>query len=406
MGWNTKYNYLYEEFKLSSFEVFPFYFRIGTWDDDLIVIATIMLVISSTKTSAIETFETENALKFLEIGKINGANMDLINYLNSMIKDLSISNTSIDCINTVKRLIINGFEFQIILFFIKYKSSVYDTRISVEHILNEIQTEIEKNIDSENDNCSLSPYLYFLQTIKYRIIILQLRELELKSKWSVYLSTSFQLLYESVFDLSPSNGPFLEWYLSTSEIPYVISTFLKSLLLEPYGYLKYSTIENIRSYFLNVGKLNIIKSIRLSSNNQAEKILKSISFGKIFKLSNNNHTLNYIKCKILNYSEDQFKNAYENLIELNVVNVSRKFSTVKLSTLLKLFDLDAEIYSSADLLDIILKLSENKKIVVKIDQCDETLTFPLHDVNDTKSLDLMFSQVLPQALERDWSKMI
>lgn len=409
MSWSKRYNYLAEEFKVSNHDILQFYKNVATWSNDSILIATVLLVFDSIDSSY--NFKFPKANQFLSICKQNFDDQncnELFNILQNFINLLSSENANIDDfmiqINNSSMEEFKDFEFQCIIQFIQYKSEKNILKSSNDQVINKIQIKVKDELKNTN---GLTPYINFLQLIKYSILNFQLEYYKSKSSWSSYLLVSFQLLNEAIFNITTlENQLICQWYSSKTKILSVIPLFVKAFLLEPYGFFKQSILEAIKFYFSNKEKLNTQDSFLTLGNNLTTEILKQLATEKFFIFSINDNIYDYIKSIICDNDINIVRIISINLIELNIVFASHKFYTVKISTLNKLFNFNSNEFDSLTLIDIVLDLLKSKKLIVKINQYDEILTFPLLNENSSQSLDLMFSQTLPRVLERDWNNLI
>lgn len=414
MDWNIRYNRIYQALQQSAGrDVCSFYSQINDWTEDLIVITVIVLsseaLVSNTHSQNTQAYEF---LNFCEEEHEN-QEITIFKCLHSLLlalpqnTDRSIKSKALNEINeSVSRYkVFNDFEFQTLLFIIQ--SQLNDSTSSkpkADQLVAKLHARIEDCLKTDN---SLTPYTSFLQDLKYMILTIQLARFRSTDKWSAYLATSYQLINEGLLDLSPANAPLLPWYNSRSDIPSLIPLFTKSLLLEPYGYFKNSILQRLRFYFINQNKSKAMGK-QLDSNYPITKILRYLAFDKFFTLSPSSDAgllLLSIQSELA-IDDSQYQRIFNNLIDLNIIFASRKFSSVRISTLLALFQLDESEYTSSQLIDAVSNLSRDKKVVVRIDQCDEVLSFPLLQKRESKTLDSLFAHILPQVLERDWEKLM
>lgn len=413
MDWNNRYNRIYQALQQScGFNARSFYSQINGWTEDLIVITVIVL--SSDALLPNSHFKNIQASEFLRYCEGEHDNQeDIFKCLHNLIAalpqnaDPSIKAKALNQIHesVSKYNVFSDFEFQALLFIFQSQlGNNVSSKPKADQLVAKIHAKIEARLKRDN---VLTPYTSFLQNLKYLILSIQLARFRSTDKWSAYLTTSYQLINEGILDSSPANVPLLLWYNSNSDIFSLIPLFTKSLLLEPYGYSKNSILQRLRIYFLTRDKSEAMVK-QLDFNDSMTKVLRYLAFDKIFKLSKSSGaglSLFSIQSE-LSLDDSQYQRIFNNLIDLNIIFISRKFSTVKISTLLKLFQVQDTGYNSFQLIDAVSSLSRDKKVVVRIDQCDEILSFPLLQKGEFETIDSLFTHTLPQALERDWDKLI
>lgn len=284
----------------------------------------------------------------------------------------------------------NDVEFQAVLTL--FQADIHPDNVS--------KTSLEKNIENvftklneylEPDPTVSTMYVYFMQSLK----------LELFAKYyEKYpkdgLPLIFKVVNEVCYDLTPWNYGITK----ISDIDRIFSYFIKSLLLEPYGYYKDSVLQHIHRYYQNVNTSNVNRN---GFDSLGAMTAFEMALGKIWNLSSSEcHEL-----KKMFPDEDHLKIAFGNIVDMNIIFASRKFSTVRLSTLYSLFGLkDNEFTADYDLLESVERLSQEKKIVVKINEADGILTFPLVKKTKKELLDNLFSNTIPRALDKDWDTLI
>lgn len=414
MDWNIRYNRIYQALQQSAgSDVCSFYSQINDWTEDLIVITVILLsseaLLSNTHSQNTQAYEF---LDFCE-GERGNQQSTIFKCLHSLLLALpqnanpSIKSKALNEINeSVSRYkVFSDFELQALLFIIQ--SQLGDSSSSkpkADQFVAKLHVKIEDYLKTDD---SLTPYTSFLQDLKYMILTIQLARFRSTDKWSAYLTASYQLINEGLLDSSPANAPLLLWYNSKSDILSLIPLFTKSLLLEPYGYFKNSILQKLRLYFVNQNKFEAMGK-QLDPNCPITKILRYLAFDKFFTLSPSSGAgllLLSIQSELA-IDDSLYQRIFNNLIDLNIIFASRKFSSIRISTLLTLFQLHETEYTLSQLIDAVSNLSRDMKVVVRIDQCDEILSFPLLQKRESKTLDSLFAHILPQALERDWDKLM
>lgn len=280
-------------------------------------------------------------------------------------------------------------ELKLALFTLQYKSGYLPVNTSsrssseqwISYCQNILLTSSKLNIN----------YLDFIQTCKIEILLNKLKHLEESQKWSLYLTTSYTIIKEAVLDIDSTS--FLKsWYLDQDILSTIQPNFLKSLLLEPYGYLKQTILTSLKTY---------LKSSPTANNYDNWELLKIIPDKQFVKFTRGNIAI--VK-QLIDASD--FNTAIQNLIDLNIIVALKRFKTIRFSTFIKLCEFEDIVYKISDLIDSVTKLSLGKKINVEIDQADEILIVPSHERSTSDKLNDMFSNVLPNTLERDWDALL
>lgn len=410
MDWNISYNWLYHLLQKSAGSgVKSFYSEIDDWTDDLITISVIILCSESLDPkSSSSNGQAQEFLAFCGERRENqsGAFFSFLRYFISALSSDANDSQITKVLNQIEEIklqheIFNSLEFQIIIYLLKCKLNTNNfNKIKSDQLVAQLHAKIDGHLKADH---SMTPYISFLQQLKYSVYSVQLIRFQTLSKWSAYLTSSYQLINEGLLDLSSENSLLLQWYSQNSDFSSILPLFTKALLLEPYGYFKSSICYRLRLYFTDINKSQI-----LDSNCPISKILTHLAYGKFFTLSASSDTeqiFSHIQDQFCT-KDEEFHTIFNNLIDWNIIIASKKFSTVKLSTLYTLFSLQNSDTSGFNLIDAVSKLSREKKLVVRINQCDDILTFPLHRKGESESLNAIFAHILPQALERDWDRLM
>lgn len=299
-------------------------------------------------------------------------------------------------LNELNKLIVNcqsfqSFEMKTLLFTLLFKHDTSSLSNSdFDKLSNQIQEKISYFLGTNNE---ISPYIDFLLSLKYELSILKLNKLQKLQKWTNYLSLSYSIVFDGLLNDKSENIVLLNWYSKQATFPTIISFFVKSLLLEPYG--------SYKNKIMNVLK-QMKKTAKYSEFSIEMDILAKFKSEKLFNLSiEDNKTMCDLKEKFCD-SEMSFRIIWDNLLDTNIVFISKKFSTIRISTLYTLCGLDPIEYPTRKLIKSICNLSFEKKIIVRIDQHDGILSFPFLKVDDSHMTNLIFSDILPKVLEKDW----
>lgn len=371
MNWEFEYNQQYQILKDEGY-------NIESIDIDSIqrvIIFTILLSIYGKENKT-------KILSFLNLYQHKSNNVNLCNYLRILTYLIIDNDTTIN-----KSAYLNDFE--------KYENLLKIDFLELEFISNSLK--YINDLKSENIEATMSqietklssmkkysPYFQLLQNFRSKVYMKRLQLLQDQNKWSLYLTSSYHILQECLF--SDHNSIFRLWYEENPHIiEFILPNFFKSLLLEQYGYFKKSILNKFKNMSFKGSEIEIILEIHKISLNEFIK-LSTFPYNNLF-------------------NDKEYEIVFNNLIALNIIKASEIFTTIKIQTLYKLCDFNPN-YDIENLFDIILKLSQSRKIMVKIDEFDERLEFPIHKKSIDFKLNQMFNEILPKTLERDWDAFI
>ena len=240
-------------------------------------------------------------------------------------------------------------------------NSTIRERINIENWINKVNIEI-------NELSKSTTYFKVLNYLKFNLQLLLLEYLKFENNNSLYLNLIFEL-----FNTGHKN-------LLIDQKIYAF--FIKSFLLEPYGYFKKSIIKT----FIDSHQFELLNLLCDDTLLDYDKIRNEA-------------------IKLVSFSEDELSTVKLNIIQLNIIYISNVYKTIRFDKLFELLDISSN--DEKDLIiDEILKLKLNGKLIVKINQVDEILYFPLNDTNLKSDLNEMFTTTLPQVLERDWDALM
>jgi hypothetical protein len=379
MNWENEYNDLYLLLKSEDYDISVLK-AIDSQSIQSVIIATIILSLFANS--------SQKALEYLNYFENETNDVNFCSYLRFLVHLLSDNktDTNLQNLKDLEKLnprvpqISNIFELQLLIFILQCSNNY--TTVSSQMNIDEWIQSVELKISKIND---YSPYFEFLQQCRLELYKNKLVNLKNLGKWSLYLISSYHLLNEFLFT---HNLNIQKWYENHQEIlNEILPFFFKSLLLEPYGYFRSTISNNFNKNFSKLDKSNSVLNFILE--------LSSLKFTDL-------STNPYIEF----FNDSEYKIVFRNLVDLNTVKASKLFKTVKFTTLYNLFGLSNTNYKLDDLIDDIIKLSDSKKIIVKINQFDGFLDFPIQEKSEDEQLNEMFSTILPEVLERDWDSLL